>query len=79
MYFFSSVDMMVNNPGYEAPQPTGTVANNNPFASGSPALVYQNVSYQPNHQAYQQTGQTPQENYYVVNSPNEQLVPKSYI
>jgi len=78
-------DMTVTNPGYEVP-PAGESNKENPFASGSPALVYQNVSYQPNQQmgayansTYQPDQQLPQGNAYLADYQKEQLVPKSYI
>ena len=62
-------DLIVNNPGYEAPP----AEVEHPFAAGSPALVYQNVSYQPN-----------QQNMIQIQGGNayqagNQMVPKSYI
>jgi len=73
-------DMMVTNPGYEVPPARGS-NKENPFASGGPALVYQNVSYQPNQQMnmYQPDQQLPEGNTYHADNQKEQLVPKSYI
>ena len=72
-----SGDRMVTNPGYEAQGSN----KENIFASGGPALVYQNASYQSNQPVsmYQPDQQLPQGNAYHVGNQKEQLVPKSYI
>ena len=88
IFFLFADGMHVTNPGYEV-SPPEALNQEHPFASSSPALVYQNNSYQPNrqmgmhtnvaNQQYQQMDQTPAGNTYEVNDQKEQLVPKSYI